>query len=667
MIEVRRQRLFRGTPERVWETLTDRAALQVWLGRTDLVPEVGRPFALEIDGPFGRRLHVEGEVLVVEPPSRLVLKWRHGDEDTRLVIRLEETDGGTRVVLRHRGFKGLMGMAIAALLTLRYRRALTRMSGGASRASLVAGAAVLSVAVVGLSLLLLGRPDTPTEVVIRPAPAPVASVSARRVSPEGRPVSVVPDAPPATASPVHPPAAHVAAGRDRAAVLEVLVELLASLAVQPHSAPLSDPDDLPVSNGLDESPRGTLVVSGPERPRALNPLTAQTPTDVWLESLIFDRLYHLSGTTALSHVVALDRVWLRRDGITVELRRDLRWHDGRRVSPEDVCFSWEAFSDPAYGSPHAARWRDRIASCEVRGRAVEIALNRVWTDPRLALDLPLLPRHVLLGEHQGSDGQAVFGFTPTGTGPLQARRGRKMARLEPADKGSRGTRIARVEWSGGVDPAVQVRQLAQGEVDAVVGISGAYLPQLRAANAALFPLSAKTLAIAYDSGGGPTAELGFRAALDGILEGSVDHGEQVPLRVGVGIGFPDDRALQITNTWTAAGLGVEIQRLRQDEDFDVALIEVDLLAHRHPLQAFVAPGPGNPFGFEMPRVRKALEEGGEERIGTWLRVADIIREERHYKILASSSSWLALGPRVRVDEVPRHPFLSFEDWWLTEP
>ncbi len=676
MIEVRRQRYFRQDQGRVWAALTQRAALQVWLGRTDLIPEVGRPFSLEIDGPFGQRLQVHGEVVAVEAPSRLVLRWRHGEVDTRLVVELETEGKGTRVVLRHRGFKGMMGMLLAALLAFRYGRALAELAGSRTPAWLVVGGALAGLAALLFAVIWVGGVDTPAEVVVlsrQPAPVVAVNYESSRI---GETPSVHRVETPSVlrleaslAGPVPTESllgSNLDGGRDTTPDLDLtepdeLSELLASLAVRPAPVSLSEEEEAPE---LDfGEPVGTMSLAANAQPRAVHPLWATSAVDLWLESLVFDRLYEVVGNKASSSVVVADRVWRNRDGITLELRRDVHWHDGRRIRPEDVCSSWETFVDPRSESPHAERWSERIDSCEVIGREVHIALARPWKDPRLALDLPLLPQHQLEGEEVDFSSYHRFSVEPVGTGPFEAVRARRVVALRAADRPSRPSRIARINWVASIDPVMQVRDLALGTLDVLMGISGKHLPALKRANAALYPLSAQTLAIVYNSEEGPTADPDLRAALDGLLEGRAEPQEPIGIQVGIGPGFPDDLAREITNEWQAGGLIVQVNRMYGEGEFDVALLRVDLLANRHPLQAFVAPGPGNPFSIMPERVADVLADRGEEHIGTWLLVADILREEHRVKMLSARSSWLAVGPRVRVGKVsPSHPFDDFSSW-----
>jgi uncharacterized protein YndB with AHSA1/START domain len=100
------QEVYPHSIERVWTALTDPAALAVWLMMSnDFEPKVGRHFTFRSEPNPGWRGRAECEVLVVEPPSRMVWSWLSTDEGepTRVEFRLESVAGGTRLTLEHTG------------------------------------------------------------------------------------------------------------------------------------------------------------------------------------------------------------------------------------------------------------------------------------------------------------------------------------------------------------------------------------------------------------------------------------------------------------------------------------------------------------------------------------------------------------------------------------
>jgi uncharacterized protein YndB with AHSA1/START domain len=95
--------IYPHSPERVWQALTDPAALGRWLLPTNFRPRIG--FRFRFQG--GRTDAVKGEVLEADPPKRLRYTWLDvGDDGTAgspsvVTWTLEPTPGGTRVKLEH--------------------------------------------------------------------------------------------------------------------------------------------------------------------------------------------------------------------------------------------------------------------------------------------------------------------------------------------------------------------------------------------------------------------------------------------------------------------------------------------------------------------------------------------------------------------------------------
>jgi len=101
-------------PERVFKALTTEE-LTKWWGADDMYRTTkfaidlrpGGTWRTEGRGADGSDFHVEGEVLEVDPPRRLVQTWKPSwapGPATKIVYTLDAIDGGTRVTVRHTGF-----------------------------------------------------------------------------------------------------------------------------------------------------------------------------------------------------------------------------------------------------------------------------------------------------------------------------------------------------------------------------------------------------------------------------------------------------------------------------------------------------------------------------------------------------------------------------------
>jgi len=115
---------------------------------------------------------------------------------------------------------------------------------------------------------------------------------------------------------------------------------------------------------------------------------------------------------------------ISKDGLTwtFHLRKDVRWHDGKPFTSEDVKFTYELFRDPKVASSFRGYVAD-LASIETVGpnvvklttKAPNSALPEV-----LAYLLFMLPKHLLAGgEYTPTKFPEAFIKHPIGTGPFK--------------------------------------------------------------------------------------------------------------------------------------------------------------------------------------------------------------------------------------------------------
>jgi uncharacterized protein YndB with AHSA1/START domain len=93
------------SPEKLWRALTESALIADWLMANDFAAVVGHRFTLRTEPAHGWNGVVEGEVLEVEAPRRLVYTWfSEGGPDTVVAWTLEPAAEGTRLVMEQSGF-----------------------------------------------------------------------------------------------------------------------------------------------------------------------------------------------------------------------------------------------------------------------------------------------------------------------------------------------------------------------------------------------------------------------------------------------------------------------------------------------------------------------------------------------------------------------------------
>jgi peptide/nickel transport system substrate-binding protein len=165
-------------------------------------------------------------------------------------------------------------------------------------------------------------------------------------------------------------------------------------------------------------PGGVLVVLADREPDQLNPLTFSSNPAYHAVQLMFRPLARRDSTLS-GYAPDLARTWELADDSTlvITIRDDVLWHDGARVTADDVAFTIERQRDPATASPRQA---DVAAVERVAVRdsvTVEVVLSRtgLYTVNAL-LEVVTVPRHLLADVPAAELRNAPFSRTPVGNG-----------------------------------------------------------------------------------------------------------------------------------------------------------------------------------------------------------------------------------------------------------
>lgn len=105
--------------------------------------------------------------------------------------------------------------------------------------------------------------------------------------------------------------------------------------------------------------------------------------------------------------------------ITMQLRDDIRWHDGVPTTAADVAFSFDRFRDPALGYPDVGAMR-QIESVEATGPyEVRFTFKRAYLDQLANLRRVIMPKHLLDAIPSANMESAPFNRAPVGNGPFR--------------------------------------------------------------------------------------------------------------------------------------------------------------------------------------------------------------------------------------------------------
>ena len=166
-------------------------------------------------------------------------------------------------------------------------------------------------------------------------------------------------------------------------------------------------------------PGGTLVVLAEREPDNLNPLTYNSKPAGDVTHLIFRTLAR-RDTTLSDYKPDLAQSWeLGPDSssVIINLRRDVRWHDGQPVTAEDVVFTIRRQMEEATASPRQSDV-SAVGSVEARDSFTVVA-NLKRPGPyavNALLEVMPVPKHIL-GDVPASQLAAhPFGRNPVGNG-----------------------------------------------------------------------------------------------------------------------------------------------------------------------------------------------------------------------------------------------------------
>jgi uncharacterized protein YndB with AHSA1/START domain len=98
-IDVRFERFYPRSVEKVWSALTDPKRLEDWMGVAVVEPHVGGRYDMMLDGPHP----MTGRIRVWEPPRVLEINWSNADAPDSIVRYELAPDGnGARLSFTHR-------------------------------------------------------------------------------------------------------------------------------------------------------------------------------------------------------------------------------------------------------------------------------------------------------------------------------------------------------------------------------------------------------------------------------------------------------------------------------------------------------------------------------------------------------------------------------------
>jgi peptide/nickel transport system substrate-binding protein len=223
-------------------------------------------------------------------------------------------------------------------------------------------------------------------------------------------------------------------------------------------------------------PTGRVIVGLGQEPTVFNPLMVHIEVDDGVHFSVFDALFRIDPQGVIQPNLAVEVPDQKNGGISedglkwrIRLRDDVRWHDGKPFSAEDVKFTLELITNPNFRS-----WRTSGHSL-VRDITVVSPTEISWRmeeafAPYLSFltETFIVPKHIL--EKEANPNNAAFNQAPVGTGAFKWGKrvaGDHLELVANTEYFGEGPHIERLVFKYIPDLTVLYTQFKSGDIDLV--------------------------------------------------------------------------------------------------------------------------------------------------------------------------------------------------------
>ena len=223
-------------------------------------------------------------------------------------------------------------------------------------------------------------------------------------------------------------------------------------------------------------PTGRVIVGLGQEPTVFNPLMVHIEVDDGVHFSVFDALFRIDPQGVIQPNLAVEVPNQKNGGISedglkwrIRLRDDVRWHDGKPFSAEDVKFTLELIMNPnfrAWRTAGHALVRDItvISPTEISWRMEEAFA------PYLSFltETFIVPKHIL--EKEANPNSSAFNQAPVGTGAFKWGKrvaGDHLELVANTEYFGDGPHIERLVFKYIPDLTVLYTQFKSGDIDLV--------------------------------------------------------------------------------------------------------------------------------------------------------------------------------------------------------
>jgi len=159
----------------------------------------------------------------------------------------------------------------------------------------------------------------------------------------------------------------------------------------------------------------TLHLSISASPSKLNPLLATDSASGEISGWLFNGLFKYDKNASIVGDLAKKWRFLDKKTLWIKLRENVKWHDGKPFTSEDVKFTYELATSPKVVSPYTSEFRF-VKEVEILDRYhLIVHYKKPYYKALQTWMLGILPKHILANEKDIM--RSSFNQHPIGTGP----------------------------------------------------------------------------------------------------------------------------------------------------------------------------------------------------------------------------------------------------------
>jgi peptide/nickel transport system substrate-binding protein len=277
------------------------------------------------------------------------------------------------------------------------------------------------------------------------------------------------------------------------------------------------------SESADDSMGGVAVYCALNTPDALNPLLSADEAAADLRPVLYTPLVLYDSVGGFKPHLARSWSWSADNReLQLNLRNDVRWHDGQSVTGADVVWTIKTAADPAYPYSGRAELTD-IEDVTAADSTVHVKFSKSFAaglEPFTRI--PILPKHLLDTVPAAAFAQSSFHREPVGSGPFRFA-GRlpdgslKLDRFADFPEELGRARLDRVVLREVPDPPAILVELRSGGVDVCAVGSSISAEAANAGNQIISVVPVGALIISVDHRKSPFNDVRVRRALSAAL------------------------------------------------------------------------------------------------------------------------------------------------------